>query len=259
MGALPATLMSCADLWFWEICAVVIGFLPAEEDLAAHVTAINFVNVSFMPVFGLAATAATLVGKYIGSGQLQQARRVYRDIVGLNLFGWTLMAIFISIFRAHLAAAYTDDAEVREIMEKLLIIYAFAGFFDSTQNVMGGVLRGLGKQGVAAAVFIFAFYAVMLPLGLALSFPAQLGVYGMWYSFGAGTGLPTLFFALYLRPSVFATAVTDIQEGSTDVPTAGSFLVGHAHATPITGSWLAPASQSFSVTRADTSFTDLLH
>jgi len=61
--ALPATLMSCAELWFGHIGEVVIGFSPAEEDLAAHVTAINFVNVSFMPVFGLSATAAALVGR----------------------------------------------------------------------------------------------------------------------------------------------------------------------------------------------------
>jgi len=217
--ALPATLMSCAELWFGQIGAVVIGTF-FTEDLAAHVTAVNFANVSFMPVFGLSATAAALVGKYTGANQVLKAQRIYRDVISLNLVLWTLTAIFISVFRAQLAAAYTDDADVQAVLERLICIYAVSGFFDSIQTVMGGVLRGLGKQAVAAAVFASSFCGVMLPLGWALTFPGGWGVYGMWYSFQAGTGLAMLFFAFYLRPSVFASAASSLPQGETAQPLA---------------------------------------
>jgi len=189
----------CADLWFWEICAIIIGFL-GKTELAAHVTAINFVNVSFMPVIGLSGAGATLVGEAIGAQNLLRAKRICRDIVLINVIGWSLIAVGIVVGREKLATSYSDRNDVQVIMKRLLVIYAFAGFFDSTQNVMNGVLRGLGMQKVTTVVFILTFYVVMLPLGSLLSFSAVFGcgVYGMWYSFGVGTGLAALVFAVYL-------------------------------------------------------------
>ena len=41
----------CGEWWYWEVCALVVGYL-GPEPLAAHVAAINVISVAFMPVGG---------------------------------------------------------------------------------------------------------------------------------------------------------------------------------------------------------------
>ena len=55
--------------------------------------------------------------------------------------------------------------------------------FDGTQGVCGGVLRGAGKQTVGAALNLFAFYCVGLPISLVLGFASPLSFFGIWYDY----------------------------------------------------------------------------
>merc|ERR1711918_254598 len=93
---------------------------------------------------------------------------------------------------------YTGRSSVRAVLEVLLCIFAVAGFCDSSQNVMGGILRGIGSQRLAAGVYVVAFYVVMLPAACVAAFPLGMGVYGVWGSMGLGTGLAATAFALSL-------------------------------------------------------------
>merc|ERR1719428_756848 len=66
--AFPSTLQMCSEWWFWEVCALVAGYL-GDVALAAHTATLNFVALSFMPVIGMSCSAATLVGNAIGGNQ----------------------------------------------------------------------------------------------------------------------------------------------------------------------------------------------
>jgi Na+-driven multidrug efflux pump len=44
------------------------------------------------------------------------------------------------------------------------------------------VLRGAGKQTVGAALNLFAFYCVGLPISLVLGFASPLAFFGIWYA-----------------------------------------------------------------------------
>ena len=49
----------------------------------------------------------------------------------------------------------------------------------------------------------------MLPVSLALAFPAGVGVAGMWYGEAVGTALAAAAFLLLLRRTDFAASVAD--------------------------------------------------
>lgn len=195
--AFPSTLQMCAEWWFWEICALVAGYL-GDVALAAHTATLNFVGVSFMPVIGMSTSAATLVGNAVGANQPLAAKQNLWVSVGINALLWLCLAIVMFTGRKVISTMYSADHAVQDLECTLLSIFALVGFFDATQNVMGGALRGLGKQNLAVGVYVLAFYGLMLPLGCLCAFPWKFGVQGLWVAMGSGTFVAMIMFGIYL-------------------------------------------------------------
>ena len=80
-----------SDAYIWDLCALLTGFIGATA-LAAEVDTMNFVWVWFMPVIGLSASTAALVGNAIGAGHPQHARRVLWTCVLLDCAVWACVA-----------------------------------------------------------------------------------------------------------------------------------------------------------------------
>jgi hypothetical protein len=59
-------------------------------------------------------------------------------------------------------------------------------FFDAVQGVLGGILRGSGKQMVGAAVNFIAFYVVGLPLAYHFCFHTSWGIPGLMLGLSGG-------------------------------------------------------------------------
>jgi len=201
--AVPATVQLGGEWWFWEICALVVGYLGSVA-LAAHVAALQLITVIFMLVIGLNTACATLVGNAIGANRPQHARRTAWMCVLVNIGLWLLIGVFLFKTRARLATLLTRDPKVQPVVQNLFAIYVVAGLFDTTQNIMGAALRGLGLQMTAATVYCIAFYLIMLPAGCIFAFSFGLGVYGIWWSMALGTSIATVIFTLVLCRTRFA-------------------------------------------------------
>lgn len=195
----PAMVQLCSDAWVWDLCALLSGFI-GRAALAAEVDTMNFVWVWFMPVIGLSASAAALVGNNVGAGRPERARRLLWTCVGIDLIGWAVTSALVYAARDDIAALLTSDPQIQALIAPCLAVYTLAGFADSAQNVMAGGLRGLGQQGFAALVIFGCFWGVLLPLAALMVFvvappggrAAQL--LGIWQSFGAGTALAAAIF-----------------------------------------------------------------
>ena len=158
-----------SDAYIWDLCALLTGFIGATA-LAAEVDTMNFVWVWFMPVIGLSASTAALVGNAIGAGHPQHARRVLWTCVLLDCAVWATTAAIVYAARWPIAALLTSDPRIQALIAPCLAIYCLAGFADSAQNVMAGGLRGLGKQDFGAGVILGCFWLVLLPLAALLVF-----------------------------------------------------------------------------------------
>jgi len=195
---IPCLLQTSSEWWFWEICALVVGFLGTVA-LAAHVVALQFVSLQFMLCLGVSSASAALVGNALGANDPQRAARLTKLCLALNLIIWTVNALCIKFGRHFIAATYGTHGEVSRLMQRLLIIYACAGYFDTTQNVMSGILRGMGRMAITGIVYICAYYGIMLPVGCLLAFKAGWGVEGIWWAFALGTSIATLIFSVVLN------------------------------------------------------------
>eukprot|EP00931_Biecheleriopsis_adriatica_P029006 TRINITY_DN17278_c0_g1_i2.p1 TRINITY_DN17278_c0_g1~~TRINITY_DN17278_c0_g1_i2.p1 ORF type:complete len:499 (-),score=82.12 TRINITY_DN17278_c0_g1_i2:292-1617(-) len=196
--ALPALVQTCSEWWFWEICALYIGYLGSDA-LAAHVTTQNFFTLLFMVPCGVSQAAATLTGNALGAGQAKVAKQTAVVSIGFMLVVWSAITAMGLPGRRIVASAYTSDSDVDKLVGTLLAVNLVAGFFDSSQNVMGGICRGIGKLRAASATYLWSFYALMLPLSLLLAFPLKDGIVGVYLAMVVGTACAALALALILR------------------------------------------------------------
>merc|ERR1712100_914982 len=127
-------------------------------------------------------------------------------------------------------------------MQELLTIFAIAGFLDTTQNVMGGALRGLLMPQKAALVYLVSFYIVMLPIGIVLAFPMGLDVNGIYLSFLPGCGTAVAFFTVTLCCINWENVALDAFH-RVDSERSGS--TGSTPQTPVAGSNLGQSLQPF--------------
>jgi len=208
---LPALVQTSSEWWFFEICALVVGYL-GETPLAAHVATAQFVSLPFMVPIGIGTGASMLAGNAIGSGSARMARRIAGVSIGIMVVAWAVVAVLIGVFLHIIAAALAKDAGVQSIIRFLLAIYVVQGFADSTQNCMSSILRGLGQTRIPSITYLVMFYLVMLPLAIVLAFPMHIGVKGVWFATGAGTTLAAVIFARVLYKMDYEALVRDARK-----------------------------------------------
>ncbi len=84
---------------------------------------------------------------------------------------------------------YRSAMQVIETAASVLPIVAACLPGDGLNSVMGGVLRGSGRQGVGAALNFATYWCLGLPLVWLLAFKAGLGIAGLWAGIAATTTL----------------------------------------------------------------------
>ena len=68
-------------------------------------------------------------------------------------------------------------------------------FFDCMQSIGVGIIRGLGKQGIASIATAFGYWIFGIPISLVCVFNWDLGIEGLWY--GPTTAITFNFFLYY--------------------------------------------------------------
>ncbi len=180
-----------------------VGLLMGRVGAAAvagHTVALNLAAITFMVPFGIGGAASVLVGRAVGAGRPDDARRVAAAalIVGASFMAVTA-SVFIAIPRL-LAEAYSPDPAVAAVSAVLIPLAGVFQIFDGTQAVALGVLRGIGDTRVPVLVNLAGYYLIGLPISLWLGFHRHLGPRGLWW--GLVVGLVVVAAVLVARVKV---------------------------------------------------------
>jgi len=147
---------------------------------AANQVAINGWSLSFMPGFGFAVAATTLVGQALGAKDPKRAEQCgytsYR-------MGATLMAaiglIFV-LFPAQIMGFFTNDAEVIALGATPLRVMGVAQPFLAGAMIFAGALRGAGDTRFPMIITAAAIWLIRLPLAYVLGVMLGWGLLGAW-------------------------------------------------------------------------------
>lgn len=151
-------------------------------SIAANQAMLSLLSLSFMQAYGIGLAATTLVGRYVGAGDLHSATRSYRSARKLAVSLAICVAMLFVLVPEWLTRLYTDDAAVLALARPLLALGAVFQLFDALQIVAGGALRGAGDTRWPFAVSTGAAWVIRLPLVWIFAVQLGGGVIGAWYA-----------------------------------------------------------------------------
>lgn len=147
---------------------------------AANQVAINGWSLSFMPGFGFAVAATTLVGQSLGARQPDVAQQ--RGYTAYRL-GAALMAaigVLFVLFPANIMGFFTNDQEVIRLGTLPLRIMGVVQPILAASMIFAGGLRGAGDTRYPMIITAAGIWLIRLPLAYILAVMLGWGLTGAW-------------------------------------------------------------------------------
>ncbi len=146
--------------------------------IAAHSLGITVESLCYMPGYGIAEAATTLVGQSFGAKQRLLTRQFARMSVGLGMLVMTLMGVLMWVFAHELMSLMTPVTDIIAIGAHCLRIEAFAEPMFAAAIVCNGVFIGAGDTLKPAAMSLLSMWGVRLTLAALLA--TTYGLPGVW-------------------------------------------------------------------------------
>lgn len=182
----------------FSLGAIIISPL-GEIATASHQVALSVTGQLFMIPISVAMALTIMVSNRYGEKNLLALRQVQATgLIWTVLIAITCM-LGIWLFRPQVAAAFTDNVEVRAQAMYLLIFALAYQLFDGWQVNIAGILRGMQDTTVPMWVTLFCYWVVALPLGIYLVRYTDIGAQGFWMALIAGLFLSSILLTLRLR------------------------------------------------------------
>ena len=146
--------------------------------IAAHSLAITVESLCYMPGYGIAEAATTLVGQSFGAGKRLLTQQFARMSAGLGIGVMTLMGVLMWVFAPELMAVLTPVDDIIQLGADCLRIEAFAEPMFAAAIVCNGVFIGAGDTLRPAIMSLASMWGVRLTLAALLA--TTYGLPGVW-------------------------------------------------------------------------------
>ena len=147
-------------------------------SVAANSLAVTAESLCYMPGYGIAAAATTLVGQSLGAGKRDLARRYARLSVLLAAMVMTGLAFFMFLLAPAVFMLLTPDPAVQSLGAFVLRIEAFAEPLYAVSISASGAMRGAGDTLVPSVLNLVSMWGVRITVAAFLA--PRLGLAGVW-------------------------------------------------------------------------------
>ena len=146
--------------------------------LAAHSLAITAEGLCYMPGYGIASAATTLVGQSIGAGRIDLARRFARATTWFGMAVMAAAAIVIFAVAPALLGLLTPVEKVQTLGSNVLRIAMIAEPLFGASIAASGAMRGAGDTLVPSIMGTATMWGIRIVAAIPLT--AAFELYGMW-------------------------------------------------------------------------------
>ena len=146
--------------------------------VAANSFAVTAESICYMPGYGIANAAAALVGRFVGAGDMPQAKRYGNICTGLGAFLMTCTGAVMMLICPLVFSLLTPVAQVQALAVRVLRMELLAEPLFGVSIVAAGALRGAGDTLVPSLMNLGSIWIVRI--GLALLLVPRMGLPGMW-------------------------------------------------------------------------------
>ena len=157
-----------------------IVLIYGTVSYAAHQVGLSIESLSFLPGYGFAIAAATMVGQSIGAGKYTRAKLENWEANRLATFIMSAMGIVFFFFPYALLRAFTSDEAVIELGTTFLKIVALLQVPLALTMVLAGSLRGAGDTRFIMIATMIGMWGVRIPIAFVAGYWLTLGVFYVW-------------------------------------------------------------------------------
>lgn len=161
-----------------QIAVTVIVAPLGNFAIAANAFAVTAESLCYMPGYGIADAATTLVGQSYGAGRKDLARRFGYITTALGMVTMSLMGVVLYIFAPAVMELMSPVREIVDLGASALRIEAFAEPMFAAAIVAYGVMVGVGDTILPACMNFGSIWLVRLPLAAILA--PTMGLDGVW-------------------------------------------------------------------------------
>lgn len=161
-----------------QIMTTVIVAPLGVMAIAANAFAITAESLCYMPGYGIADAATTLVAQSLGAGRRKLTRSFARITVGMGMVVMGIMGAVMYLTAPQIIGLMTPIEEIRSLGITALRIEAFAEPMFAASIVAYGVFVGAADTLIPCLMNFFSIWVVRLSLAAALA--PSLGLKGVW-------------------------------------------------------------------------------
>lgn len=225
MSGRTALTLSWRDLlqWRWELILPILRLaLPTAGEgavgqagyllftrmvaslgtatLAAHQIALRIESLSYMPGWGLAIAATTLVGQALGAGDPERAEQATRRTLFYSFILNGLLSLCFLTQSQQIVRIFGGTAQVLSLASLALAISAAELPALGVNMILSGALRGAGDARTPMWVTFAGVLVFRLSLVYVLAIQLNMGLAGVWWGTAADwIGRGILLWLLFQR------------------------------------------------------------
>lgn len=176
---------------FYKIMSI-IGIV----ELATTQLLFTIMHASFMPAMGVGQACATLVGKYMGSKEIEKSEQSIKESLRIAEYIMGTMGLFFIFFSKPILMIFTTDPEIISLGVWGLRLIGFLQFVDAVCFTLFLALTGAGNTLFPALVESSLIWGFMLPIS-----------YYAGVVLNIGFKAPFVTFAVYLFLMAFILSI----------------------------------------------------
>ncbi|MBQ9184350.1 MAG: MATE family efflux transporter [Bacteroidales bacterium] len=180
-----------------HIAGTIIVAPLGAVAIAANNFAITAEALCYMPGFGMADAATTLVGQSLGAAREKLARSFSRITLLSGMAMMTILAAVMFLFAPQIMSILSNDASVIELGAQVLRIEAFAETLYAASIVAYGSCVGAGDTMIPSILNFTTMWIVRI--GLALILTPKMGLLGYWIPMCIELNIRGILFLLRIR------------------------------------------------------------
>lgn len=175
------------------------------EAYAAHQVTWRVVSLSFLPGWGFAVAATTLVGQELGAGNPARAKQVGYVAFRAALILMVSIGVLLFVYDADIIRLFSTDAEVIRQGALTVRIGALIQPILAASFVFSGSLRGAGDTRTTLVITISSVWGLRLVTTYLLGMTLGLGLAGAWLAISTDFAFRALMFWQRFRSGKWQT------------------------------------------------------
>ena len=190
-----------------HIVSTIIVAPLGTVALAANSFGIIVEGLCYMPGYGIADAATTLVGQSMGAGRRQLCRQFGYITVATGVAVMSLMAVLMYVSADWVMGLMTPDVMVQRLTAEVLRIEALAEPMFAASIVCYGVFVGTGDTKIPCTMNLASIWAVRITLAACMA--GTMGLKGVWIAMAIELCFRGAIFLWRLRGDAWLRKVHD--------------------------------------------------